>query len=78
MAEEAPKKGAKRPRLPTVRKWLNGHVALGFIRLIEKYPDRRTEIAILMSQLFGTPVWVKGGRPYLPSLAEFAKGEGPP
>lgn len=79
--EEAPKKGGKRRRLPTVpavRKWLNGHVALGFIELIGKHPDRRVEIAILMAQVFGSPVWVKDGRPYLPSLAEFARGEGPP
>ncbi|MGI0088702.1 MAG: IS701 family transposase [Nitrosotalea sp.] len=81
VSRETPKKGAKRQRLPTVptvRKWLNGHVALGFIRLIEKHPDRRVEIAILMAQVFGSPVWVKKGRPYLPSLAEFANGEGPP
>ncbi|MGI0151614.1 MAG: IS701 family transposase, partial [Thermoplasmata archaeon] len=78
---KTPKKGAKRRRLPTVptvRRWLNGHVALGFIRLIEKHPDRRVEIGILMSQVFGAPVWVKDGQPYLPSLAEFAEGEGPP
>lgn len=79
--EGTSKKGEKRRRLPTVptvRKWLNGHVALGFIQLIENDPARRVEIAILMAQVFGSPVWVKDGRPYLPSLAEFARGEGPP
>lgn len=80
VSQGAATKGAKRQRLPTVptvRKWLNGHVSLGFIRLIDKHPDRRVEIAILMSQVFGAPVWVKDGRPYLPSLGEFAKGERP-
>jgi SRSO17 transposase len=76
---EGPRGKGKRRRLPTVpkvRKWFNMQVATGFVRMISENPDRRVELAVLMSQVFGTPVWMRDGRPYMPTLREFIGEEG--
>ncbi len=74
------KKGKPRrlPSVPKVRKYLNTKVATGFVRLIEQNPERRVEIAVLMSQVYGTPVWMRDGHPYMPTLSEFIGEEDPP